>query len=86
MVQKDLWKSLWWRRICETWYAVHEPLISKVNSLEDTNGSGGVLRGVASMDVVSMAVSPVLEQRLSLLVHPRTIQQTLQLIGLSGGE
>ena len=78
-----VWKSLWWPHR----YSVHvAPLVSKVNSLEDTDGSCGVLRGVASMDVVGMAMSPVLKQCLSLLVHPRTIQQTLQLIGLSGGE
>ena len=62
---------------------VYVPVISQVDPLENTNCCSRVLRGVASMDVVSMAVSPILKQCLSLLIHPRTVQQTLQFIGLS---
>ena len=58
-------------------------MVSKVNLLQNTGSSCRVLSVVASMDVVSMAVCAILKQRLSLFVHSRTIQQTLQLIRLT---
>ena len=59
-------------------------VLSKVNSLQNSHGCGGVLGGVACVDVVCMAMSAVLKESFSLLVHPRTVQQVLQLTGLSG--
>lgn len=68
---------------CQCTCIINIPFLSKVDSLQYTNSSCCVLGGMASMDVVCMAVGAVFKQSLSLLIHTWAIQQTLQLTGSS---
>ena len=62
------------------------PFITELDSLQHPNSCSGDLVQLPLTSVVGMAVSPVLKQCLSLVIHSGSMrQQTLQLIGSTEG-
>ena len=55
---------------------LRSPLISKIDSFEDTHSSSGIL---ALPYMVGMATGPVFKESLPFLIHPWTVQQALEL-------